>query len=491
MTTTNAPPVNRWAALAVICAGTMMIIIDQTIVSVALPFIKADLGFSDSSLAWVVNGYVTPFGGLLLLAGRVGDLWGRKRMFLAGMVVFTVASAACGLADSAGLLIGARFVQGIGGAMSSAVLLGMIIPLFPEPRELAKAIGLFSFVQAGGGTIGSILGGVLTQAVSWPWIFLINIPIGLVTILFALRLIAPHRGIGWQAGSDVPGGLLVTAGMMLAVYTIVNTANHGFLSPRTLGFGGLSVALLVAFLIREAKATTPLLPLRMFRSRNISGANATQFLLVAGMFGFLFFSALYLQQSMGYSALSTGLGLAPTAVAIGVVSLVLSARLIGRFGERTTLGAGLLLITIGLALLGRAPADGSFALDVLPPMLVIGIGFGAAMPALMALGMSGATEADSGLASGMFNTSQQIGGALGLSVLAALAAARSDALRDTGSAEPDALTGGFNVAFYVAAGFAFAAFVVAMAVLRRPRQRDRAAEATTTEASAAQASELV
>lgn len=465
MTKTDAPPGNRWAALAVICGGTLMIIVDQTIVSVALPFIKADLGFSESGLAWVVTGYVAPFGGLLLLAGRVGDLWGRKRMFITGMVVFTLASIACGLADSAGLLIGARFVQGIGGAMGSAVLLGMIFPLFPDAKDLGKAIGVFSFVQAAGGSIGSLLGGVLTQAVSWPWIFLINIPIGLVTVLFAIKLLAPDRGIGFQGGSDVPGGILVTAGLMLAVYTIVNTANHGFLSAHTLGFGALAVLLLVAFFIRQANAASPLMPLRMFKSRNVSGANAVQLLLVAGMFGFLFFSTLYLQQSLGYNALHTGLGMIPVAVAIGAVSLGFSANLIGRFGPKPMLGGGLLLITAGLALLGRVPIGGSFLADVLPAMLIIGVGFGAAMPALIGLGMSGATEADSGLASAMFNTSQQIGGALGLSVLAALAADRSDSLRAAGTENLAALTAGYHTAFFVAAGFAFAAFIVAMSVL--------------------------
>nr|WP_043726250.1 MFS transporter [Kutzneria sp. 744] len=453
-----------------------MIIIDQTIVSVALPFIKSDLGFSESSLAWVVNAYVASFGGLLLLAGRLGDLWGRRRMFIAGMVVFTLSSIACGLASNAGMLIGARFVQGIGGAMCSAVLLGMIFPLFPEPKDLGKAIGVFSFVQAGGGSIGSLLGGVLTQAVSWPWIFLINIPIGVVTILFALKLLAKDTGIGAQGGSDVTGGLLVTGGLIIAIYTIVNTANYGFASVNTLVTGVIAIALLVGFVIREAKAATPLLPLRMFRSRNVSGANITQFLMVAGMFGFLFFSALYLQQSLGFNALNTGLGLIPVAVAIGAVALGLSAQLIGRFGERTVLGAGLVLIAIGLALLGRAPIGGSFVVDVLPAMIIIGVGFGAAMPALMTLGMSGATAADSGLASGMFNTSQQVGGALGLSVLAALAADRTDALKATGSSELEALTAGFHTAFFVASGFAVVAFIVAMSVLRKPAQAAPQAE---------------
>jgi EmrB/QacA subfamily drug resistance transporter len=438
----------RWAALLVLCAGALMIVVDQTIVSVALPTIKADLGFSEAGLAWVVNAYVAPFGGLLLLAGRLGDLLGRRRMFIGGMLVFTVASLACGLADGATVLIIARFVQGIGGAMSSAVILGMIISLFPEPRERGKAIGVFSFSQAAGGSIGALLGGVLTQAVSWEWIFLINIPIGLATAVGAVKLLPgnPTR----KDSSDVSGGVLVTAGLVLAVYAIVSA---------DLFTGVLAVALLAAFVVREAKAEKPLLPLRMFRSRAVAGANVTQLLLIAGMFGFLFFSTQYLQISLGFKALNAGLGMLPVAVSIGAVSLGLSARLNAKFGERPMLLVGLALIVAGLALMGRAPAGGDYVVDVLPAMLLIGIGFGAAMPASMALGMSGATEADAGLASGMFNTSQQIGGALGLSILAALAAGQSDP------------TAGFHVAFLVAAGFVAAGLGAAGLVLGGRRRK--------------------
>jgi EmrB/QacA subfamily drug resistance transporter len=449
----------RWAALMVLCAGSLMIVVDQTIVSVALPAIKADLGFSEPGLAWVVNGYVAPFGGLLLLAGRLGDMLGRRRMFVAGMVVFTVASLLCGLATSAELLIGARFVQGVGGAMCSAVTLGMIISLFPAPLERGRAIGVFSFAQAAGGSIGALLGGVLTQVVSWEWIFLINIPLGLVTVAFALRLLAKDNG--QPGGSDVLGGALVTGGLILAIYTIVN----GFSS---IVAGVSSVVLLVAFAVREATAPNPLLPLRMFRSRTVSGANVTLLVLIAGMFGFLFFSAQYLQISLGYTPLATGLGMLPVAVSIGAVSLGLSATLTTRFGAQRVLLGGLVLITAGLALLGRVPAGGSFVVDVLPAMLLIGVGFGAAMPALMGLGMSAATTTDAGVTSGMFSTSQQIGGALGLSAIAALAAGRTDHLRTTGATEVEALTSGFRVAFFVSAGFALAALIAAALIFRKP-----------------------
>lgn len=459
---------SRWTALAVLCAGGLMIVVDQTIVSVALPVIKRDLGFSDSGLAWVVNAYVTAFGGLLLLAGRLGDLLGRRRMFVAGMTLFTAASLACGLATAAAALIAARFVQGVGGAMTSAVILGMIVSLFPDSRARAKAIGVFSFVQAAGGTLGSLLGGVLTQAVSWPWIFLINLPIGVATVLLALKVLRADRVPEPGRRADLLGGLLVTGGLMLAVYAIVSTEDHGFASLHTLAFGMSAVVLLVAFGLRQARIAEPLLPLAVFRSRNVSGANVTQALLIAAMFGFLFFSALYLQESLRYDALRTGLGLVPVALAIGAVSLGLSARLNTTFGERRVLLAGLGLLTAGLALLGRAPLDGSFLRDVLPAMLLIGTGFGAAMPALMSLGMSGATDADAGLRAGLFNTSQQVGGALGLAVLAALAAGRTADLAADGRTATAASTGGFQLALTTAAGLALLALLVAAVILRPP-----------------------
>lgn len=466
--TDQAPGGRRWAALAVLCAGTMMIIIDQTIVSVALPSINKDLGFSEPGLAWVVNAYAIPFGGLLLLAGRLGDVLGRKRMFLSGMVVFTAASLACGLAGTAPMLITARFAQGIGGAMTSAVILGIIVPLFPARGERARAIGMFSFVQAAGGSSGSLLGGLVTQALSWHWIFFINIPIGLATMLLAARLVAADHGSGLSGGADVAGGLLATGGLMIAVYTLVEATSYGVASAHTLGSGALAAGLLAGFVIREATTAKPLLPLRMFRSRNVSTANAAQALLIAGMFGFLFFSVLYLQQSLRYDAIDTGLAMIPVAIAIAAVSLGLSAPLNTRFGERPVLLAGLALIVAGLTLLSRAPAGAVFVTGILPAMLLIGTGFGLAMPALMTLGMSGATAADSGLASGMFNTSQQVGGALGLSVLAVLAADRSHQLTRAGLASTAAQTAGYHLAFLAAACFAATALAITALVLRRP-----------------------
>jgi EmrB/QacA subfamily drug resistance transporter len=456
----------RWLALVVLCAGMLMIILDGTIVNVALPAIQGDLGFSQSSLAWVVNAYLIAFGGLLLLAGRLGDLLGRKRMFLTGLAVFTGASLLCGLAGSQELLIGARFVQGVGGAMTSAVILGMIVTMFPEPRERATAIGVYSFVASAGASIGLLAGGVLTQAISWHWIFFVNVPIGVVAAALAVRLLEGDRGLGLRAGADVAGAVFVTAALMLGVYTIVGAGDHGWGSARTLGLGALALGLLVAFVVRQASAANPLMPLRMFRSRNVSGANVIQMLMVSGMFGMFFLAVLYLQRVLGYDAVQTGAAFLPVSVGIGVLSLVFSPRLIMRFGGRAVLLPGLTLVAAGLALLTRVPLDGEYLIDVLPPMVLIGVGAGLSFPAVVTLAMSGATESDSGLASGLVNTTQQIGGALGLAVLATLATSHTEALRADGESAAAALTGGYQLAFAIAAGLVAVAVLLAATVLR-------------------------
>jgi len=464
----TAPPTtrSRWLALVVLCAGMLMIILDQTIVNVALPAIQSDLGFSQSSLAWVVNAYLIAFGGLLLLAGRLGDLIGRKRIFMTGLVVFTVASLLCGVSGSEEMLIAARFVQGVGGAMASAVILGMIVTMFPQPGEQAKAIGVFSFVASAGASIGLLAGGVLTQALSWHWIFFVNLPIGIAAAVLAARLLDPDRGIGLGAGADASGAVLVTAALMLGVYTIVKAADYGWGSAHTLGLGVVAVALLAAFVARQASGSNPLLPLRIFRSRNVVGANLTQILMVAGLFGMFFLGVLYLQRVLRYDAVQTGLAFLPVALAIGTLSLGFSARLTTRFGARVVLVPGLVLIGAGLALLTRAPVDGDYVVDVLPAMLLLGIGGGVSFPALMTLGMSGATPNDSGLASGLINTTQQVGGALGLAVLATLATARTERLLAEGESTASALTGGYHLAFGIGAGFVVAAILVAATVLR-------------------------
>jgi len=464
-TTTRDP---RWLALVVMCAGMLMIILDGTIVNVALPSIQRDLGFSQADLAWVVNAYLVAFGGLLLLAGRLGDLVGRTRVFLAGLTLFTVASLVCGLSSSAEMLVAARFVQGIGGAMTSAVILGMIVTTFPQPREQAKAIGIYSFVASAGASIGLLAGGVLTQLLSWHWIFFVNLPFGIATGLLALRLLERERGIGLAAGADVPGAALVTSGLMLGVYTIVAAADHGWASAHTLGFGALAVALLAGFIARQATARTPLLPLAIFRSRNVTGANLVQMLMIAGLFGMFFLGVLYMQRVLGFDAIEIGLAFLPVSLGIGVLSLGFSPRLNMRFGPRAVLLAGLALVAAGLALLTRVPVDGAYVVDLLPTMLLFGVGAGLAFPALMTLAMSGATASNSGLASGLVNTTQQVGAALGLAVLATLATSRSDELRAAGESTAAALTSGYQLAFGIGAGLVGVGLALAAFVLRSP-----------------------
>jgi EmrB/QacA subfamily drug resistance transporter len=474
---------DRWLALVVLCAGFLMIILDQTIVNVALPSIQSDLGFSQSSLAWVVNAYLIAFGGLLLLAGRLGDLVGRRRMFMIGLTVFTLASLLCGVSQTQGMLVVARFVQGVGGAMTSAVILGMIVTMFPQPAEQAKAIGVYSFVAAGGASIGLLAGGVLTEAINWHWIFFVNLPIGITTAVMATRLIERDDGIGLDRGADVPGAALIVSALMLAVYTIVETENHGWGSARTLILGAVAVALIVAFVVREARATTPLIPLRIFRSRIVAGANLVQALTVAGMFGMFFLGALYLQRVLGYSSIEVGLAFLPVAVLIGAFSLGLSARLILRFGARTTLLPGLVFIAAGLMLFQRAPVDATYVVDILPVMLLLGVGGGLFFAALMTLAMSAATQEDSGLASGLVNTTQQVGGALGLAIIATLSASRTDNLRASGDSVANALTGGYHLAFITGAGLVVAAIALTIGLLR-PARAPAEAPAQATPASA-------
>ncbi|MFE2428705.1 DHA2 family efflux MFS transporter permease subunit [Streptomyces sp. NPDC059373] len=456
----------RWPALFVLCAGTLMVILDGTIVNVALPSIQSDLGFSQSHLTWVVNAYLIAFGGLLLLCGRLGDLLGRKRVFIAGLGVFTAASLLCGVSTNPGTLIAARFLQGVGGAMASAVTLGMIVAIFTEPRERSKAIAVYSFVGSAGASIGVIAGGVLTQVISWHWIFFVNLPIGVAAALFAGRVLDPDHGVGLRRGADAIGAALVTAALMLGVYTIVKAADFGWGSARTLGLGAVSVALLAGFVLRQAHAAHPLLPLRIFRSRNVAGANLVQAVMVAPMFGFQFLVALYLQRVLGYDAVGTGVAFLPITLAIGATSLFLAARFIARFGLRTVMAAALLLLAGGFVLLTRLPAQGGYGAHVLPALLLLGAGAGLALPTITTLAMADATPGDSGLVSGLANTTQQVGGALGLAVLSTLAASRTDRLLGSGHDTATALTGGYHLAFATGAGLMLAAALLTAIVLR-------------------------
>ena len=459
---------SRWIALVVLCTGMLMIVLDMTIVNVALPSIQADLGFSQSSLAWVVNAYLIAFAGLLLLAGRLGDLAGRRNVFLAGLGVFTVASLLCGLAANKEMLVAARFLQGMGGALTSAVILGMIVTMFSDPREQAKAIGVFAFVASAGAAVGLLAGGILTQLLNWHWIFFVNLPIGAVTAVAARRTIKPDRGAGLRAGADVPGALLITGAMMLGVFTIVDpAAQQGWLAARTLTLGAGSLVLLGAFILRQRTARNPLMPLRIFSSRNVTGANLVQVLGTAGMFGMFFLGSLYLRRILGYDPLQIGLAFLPVAVVMGTLSVRYTDRLVMRFGARTTMFPGLGLIAAGLALFAIVPAGGGgYLTHIFPVVLLVGAGAGLSFPALMALAMSSATPQDAGLASGLVNTTAQIGGALGLAVLATVSASRSSTLIAEHHPVAAALTDGYHLAFWIACGLVVAATGVAALMLR-------------------------
>jgi EmrB/QacA subfamily drug resistance transporter len=457
---------SRWIALYVLCLGTLMIVLDVTIVNVALPSIRTDLGFSQSSLAWVVNAYLLTYGGFLLLGGRLGDLYGHRRLFLAGITLFTAASLVCGLSGSQGLLVAARAVQGVGGAVVSAVSFGLVMTLFTDPGERAKAMGVAGFVASGGGSIGVLLGGVLTDVLNWHWIFLVNLPIGVVVVLLSLRLLPATPGHAAGGRIDVAGAVTVTASLMLAVYAIVNGNSNGWTSAETLGLLAAAAVVLALFAAIESRVDTPLMPLRLFRRRNLATANVVGVFWAAAMFAWFFLSALYLQLVLGYSPLEVGLAFLPSNLIMGALSIGVSAKLVMRFGIRKPLGVGLGLAAAGLLLFARAPVDGSFVVDVLPSMILLGFGAGIAFNPVLLAAMNDVEPAEAGLASGIVNTSFMMGGALGLAVLASIAASRTDSLRAAGHGALSSLNGGYHIAFVVGAIFAAGAAALGSGVLR-------------------------
>jgi len=461
--TDSIAPSRRWLALGVVCLGVLMVVLDVTIVNVALPSIRADLGFSETTLVWVVNAYLLTCGGFLLLGGRLGDLYGHRRVFLVGIVVFTGASLACGLASAQVPLVIARAVQGIGGAIVDAVALALLMHLFTEAGERAKAMGVYGFVCAGGGSIGVLLGGVLTDVYDWHWVFLVNLPIGVGVVVLSLALLPGAGAAPTRPRLDVAGALTVTAALMLAVYAIVDANGAGWTSAQTLGLLAAAASLFAVFLVIEARVEQPLMPLRLFRSKTLNAANAIGILWSAAMFAWFFLSALYLQRVLGATAMQVGLAFLPSNILMAVCSLGLSARAVTRFGLRKPLVFGLVCAAIGLALFARAPVDGSIVVDVLPGMLLLGLGAGIAFNPLLLAAMVDVEESESGLASGIVNTSFMMGGALGLAVLASLAAMATQAAG--GASEAAALNTGYRLAFGVGAACAIVAAAVGALLL--------------------------
>jgi len=474
---------SRWLALYVLCLASLMIVLDVTVVNVALPSIKDDLGFNDTSLAWVVNAYLITYGGLLLLGGRLGDLYGHRRLFLIGITLFTLASLACGIATTQGFLIVARSAQGVGGAIASAVSLSLMVSLFTEPGERAKAMGIFGFVASGGGSIGVLVGGVLTDAINWHWIFLVNVPIGVAVVLLSMRLLPTVNVHAGDRKLDVWGAVTVTSSLMIAVYAIVNGNQNGWTSAETLGLLGVAVLIFVVFVVIEQFVASPLMPLRLFKQRNLAVADVVGVLWAAAMFAFFFLTALYLQLVLGYSPLEVGLSFLPANLIMGALSIGVSAKLVMRYSFRAPLAAGLGLAGLAMLLFTRVPVDGDYMMDVLPSMILLGLGAGIAFNPVLLAAMSDVEPQEAGLASGIINTSFMMGGALGLAVLASVAVSRTTDLVSSGSSQAEALTGGYHVAFFIGALFAFAGAAIGGLLLRNQAMAPHGAPEPATEAA--------
>ena len=456
----------RWMALVVVCLAQLMIVLDTTIVNVALPAIQRELHFTQGNLTWVINAFLVTFGSFLLLAGRLGDLLGRRRVFLAGVVVFTAASALCGLAPGQGFLIAARFIQGIGAAMQASVILAIIVTEFPQPADRARAMSAYVFVAVAGGSLGLLAGGTLTQALSWHWIFFVNLPIGIATFALGKALIPRDRGLGLEHGVDWLGSILVTASLMSAVYAIVQATSHGWGSSQVLGFGGLAITLMAAFLSLESRIENPIMPLRILRLRGLIGSSAVRGFLVTGMYSTFFLGTLYLEHVLHYSALQTGLAFLPWTVTVGILSLGVTARLVARFGAMRVLTFGMVTVIVGLALLNSTGTHTAFFPTIFLAYFAIGLGIGTAFMPLLTIAMADVPATDAGLGSGIVNVSQQVAGALGLAVLGTIATNHSKALEAGGHTVASSLVGGYHLAFAIGAISIAVGIVTAVAVLR-------------------------
>ena len=465
------PPLSdrrRWIALVVVCLGQLMIVLDSTIVNVALPAIQRDLHFTQADLTWVVNAYLITYGSFLLLAGRAGDLIGRKKVFLAGVVVFTITSALTGLARDPATLVATRALQGLGGALSAGVIIAIIVTGFPKPQERAQAMSVLTFVVAGGGSLGLLAGGLLTQMINWHWIFFVNVPIGVGTLLLGWWLIEENKGIGLSQGVDVAGSVLITSALMLGVYAIVTAAEQGWTSAHTLGFGGASLALLAGFVLFESRVKNPIMPLRILRLRSLTGASAARAFLVAGMFTNFFIGALYLQHVKGFSAIGIGLAFLPSTLALATLSVGVTARLMARFGARSLLVVGLLTISSALFLLSGADEQTSYFPRIFAAYLLFGLGAGMSFMPILTISMSEVPAADAGLASGFGNLSMQMGASVGLAALGTISTDHAKSLVAQGASLSTALTGGYQLAFLLAAASVAAGLLVVLLVLRSP-----------------------
>jgi EmrB/QacA subfamily drug resistance transporter len=453
---------NPWVVLVLICIAQFMVVLDATIVNVALPSIQKDLNLSEGSLQWIVNAYTLVFGGFLLLGGRAGDLLGRKRLFLIGLVIFTAASFLDGLASSEGMLIAARSLQGLGAALISPAALSIIATTFAEGKERARALGVWAAIAIGGSAVGLVLGGVLTQYFSWPWIFYVNVPVGIIGFLLSYRLIPESRDAHAAQSYDIAGAVTVTGGLMALVYAIVDAQQAGWGSAKTLGFFALAAALLVSFVVIETRTKAPLVRLSIFRIRSLLTANIAMFLAMSGMFAMFFFNTLYIQRVLGFGPLKAGVAFLPFSAGI-MISAGLASQFAPRIGVRPVAAAGFVLSAAGLILLTQLPVHGSYLTNVLPSIALSSLGMGAVFMPLTLIATTGLDNADQGLASGLFNTSQQIGGALGLAVLSTLATSKSSS---AGGSQANALVVGFHWAFAAGAVVMVVALGVMVVLLR-------------------------
>jgi EmrB/QacA subfamily drug resistance transporter len=462
----------RWIALIVVCLAMLMNALDGSIVNVALPSIQRDLGFSQANLTWVIDAYLITFGSFLLMAGRLGDLIGRKRVFLSGVAIFTSSSALCGFATSQAMLIIGRFIQGAGGALSASVILAIIITEFPETTERARAMSAYIFVAVGGGAVGLVVGGIISQSINWHWIFFINLPIGVATFFLGRALIVESPGLGIRDGVDVVGSVLVTAALMVGIYAVVTATQYGWLSAHTLAFGGAALAMLIGFLILESKLANPILPPRILRLRGLMGTSVIRGFLATGMFSTFFLGALYLERVLHYDPLKTGLSFLPLTLVVAGLSTGITAKLVGRFGPMRVLVPGMLSMTAGLLLLASAGAHVSYLVDIFPCFVLIGIGAGTAFVPLLTIAMEDVPTEDAGLGSGMVNVSQQMAAAVGLAVLSTLATNRTASLVRSGHDMISALTSGYDLAFVIGASCVAIGLISAFVLLRGRGSRD-------------------